>query len=370
VRFVLSIAAALTVLLGLALWSRSTADAPVLRAPLPVPVPVPVPVPAPAPGSGSARSALPPPPPRPPSPPAATVATDAPSDLGPPTDPSDPRGDVSRLSKALRRALDPTDGFAPIHESTAADWLVMHPEPGQTFEQFRGGERNTPFPGRDVIRVFPLDAFQGEVLPALDVLVEYAAAFFMMPVKVTTPERLPTFTTRKGRAGPTQTLSTDVLNWLKFELPSDTFCGIAVTSGDLYPEPAWNFVFGQASFTERVGVFGFARYDPAFPAGKRPEGAKTLVLRRATNVMAHEIGHMFGMEHCVHFACVMNGSNSLDEADREPGHLCPVCLRKLQHAVGFDVVERYRKIEAFDRAHGLVEEADWNAARIAHITRK
>jgi archaemetzincin len=33
---------------------------------------------------------------------------------------------------------------------------------------------------------------------------------------------------------------------------------------DLYPDPAWNFVFGQASLRERVEVFSFARYDPAF----------------------------------------------------------------------------------------------------------
>jgi archaemetzincin len=31
---------------------------------------------------------------------------------------------------------------------------------------------------------------------------------------------------------------------------------------DLYPEPSWNFVFGQASLNERVGVYSFARYGP------------------------------------------------------------------------------------------------------------
>lgn len=283
---------------------------------------------------------------------------------------TDPRGDVSKLPQALQRALDPADGFEPLHVTKPGDWLESHEEPGQTFDEFVTCERHRPTKSRSVIRLIPIDAFEGELLPSIDVLAEYAAAFFMLPVKVTRPEKLPVFTTRKGSRAVTQTLTTDVLDWLPGQLPADTFCGLAITSGDLYPEPSWNYVFGQASFTERVGVFGFARYDPAFWGQKRPADAKTLVLRRSLHVMAHEIGHMFGMEHCIHFACLMNGSNSVDEADREPDHLCPVCLRKLQSAARFDVVKRYEKLEAFDRAHGLTSEADWTAARLATITGK
>ena len=192
-RFVLPVSVAIAVLLGLALWARSESNAPAPRSSLP----------APAPGVSSARTIRPLPSPQPRPTPATSVAPAADPDLGPPTDPTDPRGDVSRLPKALRRALDPTDGFSPIHETKPGDWLAVHPEPGQTFEQFRDGRRNTPFRGRDVIRVFPLDAFRGDALPDVDVLVEYAAAFFQLPVKVTTSERLPAFTTRKGTAGVT-----------------------------------------------------------------------------------------------------------------------------------------------------------------------
>ena len=64
-------------------------------------------------------------------------------------------------------------------------------------------------------------------------------------------------------------ISTDVLNFLRTKLPSDAFCILAVTMEDLYPDPTWNFVFGQASLTERIGVYSFARYDPAFYGEKR-----------------------------------------------------------------------------------------------------
>ena len=47
------------------------------------------------------------------------------------------------------------------------------------------------------------------------------------------------------------------------------------------------------------------------------------------------------MAHCSYFACAMNESKSVLQAENQPLFLCPVCLRKLQKAVGFDVMERY-----------------------------
>jgi archaemetzincin len=40
-------------------------------------------------------------------------------------------------------------------------------------------------------------------------------------------------------------------------------------------------------------------------------------LRNACGVMVHEIGHMFGLEHCTYFECTMNGSNSYEESCRK-----------------------------------------------------
>ena len=47
------------------------------------------------------------------------------------------------------------------------------------------------------------------------------------------------------------------------------------------------------------------------------------------------------MAHYSYFACAVNESKSVLQAENQPLFLCPVCLRKLQKAVGFDVVERY-----------------------------
>ena len=84
--------------------------------------------------------------------------------------------------------------------------------------------------------------------------------------------------------------------------------------------------------------------------------------------MAHEIGHMFGLSHCTFLLCIMNGSNNLEEMDRAPLHLCPICLRKLAYATGFDVVDRYRDLNGFYRDSGFTEDAQWVSGRLETIT--
>lgn len=61
-------------------------------------------------------------------------------------------------------------------------------------------------------------------------------------------------------------------------------------------------------------------------------------------VVNHELCHTFAMRHCIYFTCLMNGTNGYDEAVKKVPHLCPVCLRKLQLAIGFDILERYEKM--------------------------
>lgn len=43
----------------------------------------------------------------------------------------------------------------------------------------------------------------------------------------------------------------------------------------------------------------------------------------------------------------MNESKSVVQAESQPLFLCPVCLRKLQKAVGFDIVNRYKALLSF-----------------------
>jgi archaemetzincin len=191
-----------------------------------------------------------------------------------------------------------------------------------------------------------------------------------MEVKVLAPATISagSFTSRtNSMTGRRQVLTTDVLHWLKGKLPGDGFCLLAITMEDLYPEASWNFVFGQASLDERVGVYSFARYDPTFYGEPQGKDHRALLLQRSIKVLTHETGQMFGLTHCVYFNCVMNGSNHLQESDRRPLHLCPVCLRKLHFSVGFDVVKRYAALAQFDRQAGLEDEAAWLDRRLEKL---
>ena len=88
--------------------------------------------------------------------------------------------------------------------------------------------------------------------------------------------------------------------------------------------------------------------------------------------MVHEIGHMFGLGHCVYYNCIMNGSNHLEESDKAPLELCPVCLHKLHYVHGFDIMTRYTQFHKFCQQHPMVmgKEAKWFEKRISSLQEK
>ena len=49
-----------------------------------------------------------------------------------------------------------------------------------------------------------------------------------------------------------------------------------VTLRDLYPSPEWNYVFGEASIKDRVGIYSFARYDPHFFGEDSPDRVRLI----------------------------------------------------------------------------------------------
>lgn len=84
---------------------------------------------------------------------------------------------------------------------------------------------------------------------------------------------------------------------------------------------------------------------------------KAMILRRACITLSHESGHMFGWSHCRYYQCLMGGSGGVEESDRFPTGLCPVCLHKLYVAKPFDPSGRQRHLLAFYQQHGMKEDA-------------
>jgi archaemetzincin len=79
-----------------------------------------------------------------------------------------------------------------------------------------------------------------------------------------------------------------------------------------------------------------------------------LWLGRVCRTVCHELGHCFGMDHCVYYACSMQGTCSLAEDARQPPYLCPVDLAKLLHATGTTAEQRYERLLGFCEKHSDV----------------
>lgn len=277
-------------------------------------------------------------------------------------------GPVKNLSRSMQRAFDPSTHFEPIPTPESDGWLSEHEESGQTYEQFRKSHPRKPDDRRSKLYVVSFGELDPDWSPKLADLESFASAFFQLPVKSLPPDSLGDnrITTRE-RAGHRQYLSRDLLRILKEQLPADGFALVGVTMEDLYPDPQWNYVYGQAFAADGVGVYSFARYDPLFWDEKRTEAARELLLIRSLKVMLHETCHLFGLAHCTYFHCLMNGANNLKEADTQPLHLCPVCLRKLHHSLGFDIVTRYEALQREYERLSIHSESDWLANRLKFL---
>ncbi len=257
------------------------------------------------------------------------------------------------------------EGIAPLDEPTAGDWRASFKEPEQSYGDWVNRDRKQPSDQRGVLYLQPIGDFDEAATPDLEILAEFGRSYFQMPVRVRPPidaKGLDVTQRQNPHSGQTQWLTGDLLDLLEERLPDDAYGVLGLTVTDLWPGEGWNFVFGQARLSRRVGVYSLARYGAS--AGRElNDYERRLTLLRSMKVMTHELGHMFGISHCLHYRCNMNGSNSLDETDAHPIHLCPVDLRKLHTAAGFDPAMRYERLADFYERHGFDEQAEFARRR-------
>ena len=184
----------------------------------------------------------------------------------------------------------------------------------------------------DTICILPLDKDMGAEFLAK--MVKMCKAFFHgCKVKLLPPFAIDSIKKIEKRVFPGDPYAPDIkglvqydaskiLSWLfrvyKPKYPKSV-CIIAITNQDLYCED-FSFVFGLANVMTQSGIFSFCRYNPAFNQDEveSEEDAENLILYRACKVMTHEIGHMFGIRHCIYYECAMNGCNHIEECQSRP----------------------------------------------------
>ncbi|KAK4982753.1 hypothetical protein LTR50_007597 [Elasticomyces elasticus] len=197
----------------------------------------------------------------------------------------------------------------------------------------------------------------------------------------------------------------DLLDAAISMLPKDAYALLLLVDQDIYENEDDDFACGRAYGGSRVAVISVARYNPqldaiqsverlcAATAGTQRRGkAKKLAtkggiangeptaplasrsalrqavtahnlpslgtdttpatlsglwLGRVCRTASHELGHCLGMDHCVYYACSMQGTASLTEDGRQPPYLCPVDLAKVLKATGSSSRERYQALLAY-----------------------
>ena len=205
----------------------------------------------------------------------------------------------------------------------AGDWLAEHFEPGQTFDVYLSSNPNRPTAARTTIYLQPFGDFTAAQELLIDATAELMGLYFGTPVKTQKrigDDAIPASARRlHPRWGMKQFYTPYLLDdVLKPGRPKDAVAVLGLTATDLYPDPKWNFVFGQASLTDRVGVWSLA------PLWGRGKGAALQVLRRTLLVAMHETGHMFGIAHCTAFEC---GHEWLQQPGGERSCAAPLLLR-------------------------------------------
>lgn len=275
--------------------------------------------------------------------------------------PSDPLGGSIERIRPL---------FAPKRPPQPGDWLIDHDEPGQTYAQYRASVSVPVIERYSALRIVPIGSFTPGEREAFDTTTGFLAPFFGLSLVTDPPVRLEDLPESAQRLAPRtesrQLLTSYLLNEIlrRRRQPRDAAV-LGVTAVDLWPGPGWNFVFGQASLSERVGVWSMARN------GDADQGAamRRQCALRTVMTATHETGHMLGIRHCTKFECGMNGSNSVEERDGQPLEFCPECQPKLWWTLKLDPLRRSRALEVVARRHGFDRIAEGFARQSAALMR-
>ena len=257
--------------------------------------------------------------------------------------------------------------FKPKSAPQPGDWLAEHKEPGQSYQQFRALVHERAVEKYSTLRLVPIGALSEGQAAVFEVAKDVLKPFFGLELVVDAPapvedipkdaqrylfmgEEIPVDAPHPELGEPPQLLTSHLLNEVLMARRQERDAAVlGITAYDLWPGPGWNFVFGQGSLTQRVGVWSMCRNgDP-----DESPAMRTLCAIRTAMTATHETGHMFGIRHCIAYQCGMNGSNHSDERDRQPLEFCPECQAKLWWTCRLDPLERSRALEAVARKHGF-----------------
>lgn len=90
--------------------------------------------------------------------------------------------------------------------------------------------------------------------------------------------------------------------------------------------PVLTFVFGEAQLNGKHSIISVCRLHEEFYSGDSDE---QLLAERTRKEVLHELGHNFGLIHCIDWDCVMHSSPGIEEVDIKGSYYCKKCLDQI-----------------------------------------
>lgn len=208
----------------------------------------------------------------------------------------------------------------------SSEWRYNHKEKFQPFDDFQKLKKIKPEAEKNIIYLQPIGEFNDLQKKQIELTKEYLKFYFQLEIK-TLPtisnEIFPKNIRRISKNGQEQILAGYILDSVLIKRkPKAAVILMGITERDLFPKPEWNYVFGLASYQNGVGVTSMYR----FADGNLSESNFSQSLERLIKISSHEIGHMFGISHCLNANCVMNETNNLTETDAHFARACSILV--------------------------------------------
>ncbi len=166
---------------------------------------------------------------------------------------------------------------------------------------------------------FPKELFTKRIFETLE-------AIFRRPVYIASPELdlHPFFDATRD-----QYQSTAILKHFIKTTPRGESKICLLVEEDLFI-PVLTFVFGEAHMHGQFSIVSIHRLREQFYM--REENLE-LLGQRLLKEIVHELGHTFGLTHCMDDRCVMHNSYSIEDTDRKDVFPCEVCFAKLDEVL-------------------------------------
>ncbi|WP_423129259.1 archaemetzincin family Zn-dependent metalloprotease [Gaoshiqia sp. Z1-71] len=119
-----------------------------------------------------------------------------------------------------------------------------------------------------------------------------------------------------------------LLKEIELNFASDRAKTIGIFNVDLYI-PILTYIFGQAFLNGRCGIVSVYRLRNERYGMKPDEQAFTDRIRKE---VIHELGHAFGLIHCIHSTCVMRSGTYVEDIDQKSWSFCPKCRNELKNS--------------------------------------